>query len=113
MKFYGDTKPLYLKTDTSRVGLGAVLLQAGEGTTFQKDTVPDNTILCPIAFASKSLTGTQCRYSNIEREALGILYRLKKFHHYCFTREVYIITNRKPLVFMFKKDMAMLSQYIQ
>ena len=27
MKFYNDTKPLYLETDTSRVGLGAALLQ--------------------------------------------------------------------------------------
>ena len=66
MKFYDDTKPLYLETDTSGVGLGAALLQTQEGTTFQRDTVPDNTILHPIAFASKSLTGTECRCSNIE-----------------------------------------------
>ena len=50
-------KPLYLETDASRVGLGAALLQMHEGTTCQKDIAPDNTILCPIAFASKSLTG--------------------------------------------------------
>ena len=67
MKFYNDTNPLYLETDTSRVGLGAALLQIWEGSTCQKDTVPDNTILHPIAFASKSLTGTEHRYSNIER----------------------------------------------
>ena len=53
MKFYDDTKPLYLETDTSRVGLGATLLQTQDGTTCQKDMVPDNTILCPIVFASK------------------------------------------------------------
>ena len=53
-----DTKPLYLETDTSRVGLGAALLQTQDGTTCQKDTVPDNTILHPIAFANESLTGT-------------------------------------------------------
>ena len=77
MKFYDDTKPLYLETDISRVGLGAAILQTREGTTCQKDTVPDNTILHPIAFASKSLMGTECRYSNIEREALGITQGLK------------------------------------
>ena len=65
MKFYDDTKPLYLKTDASGVSLGAVLLQTQEGTTCQKDMVPDNTILHPIAFASKSLMGTECRHSNI------------------------------------------------
>ena len=73
MKFYNDTKPLYLETDAFRVGLGAAILQTQEGTTCQKDTMPDDTIMCPIAFASKSLTGAEHRYSNIEREALSIL----------------------------------------
>ena len=113
MKFHDDTKLLYLETDASGVGLGAALLQMHEGTTCQKDTVPDNTILHPITFASKSLTGTECRYSNVEREALGILHGLKKCHHYCFAREVHIITNHKPLVAIFKKDVATLSQCIQ
>ena len=112
MKFYDDTKPLYLETDASRVGLAAALLQTWEGTTCQKDMVTDNTILYPIAFASKSLTGLECRYSNIEREALGILHGLKKFHQYCFARGVHIINDPKPLVAIFKKDVAMLSQCI-
>ena len=66
MKFYDDTKLLYLETDASRVGLGVALLQLQEGILCWKDMVPDNTILCPTAFASKSLTGAECRYSNIE-----------------------------------------------
>ena len=73
MKFYGDTKPLYLETGASGVGLGAALLQTQEGTTCQKGTVLDNTILHTLAFPSKSLIGTECRYSDIERDALGIL----------------------------------------
>ena len=103
MKFYDDTKPLYLETDASGVGLGAALLQTWEGTTCQKDMVPDNTILHPIAFASKSLTGAEHRYSNIKREALDILHGLKKFHHYCFAKEVHIVTDHKPLIAIFKK----------
>ena len=78
MKFYDATKPLYLETDASRVGIGAALLQTQEGTKCQKDTVPDNIILHPIAFSSKSLTGAEHRYTNIEREALGILQGLEK-----------------------------------
>ena len=58
MKFYDDTKPLYLETDASRVGLGVALLQMHEGTT----------------------------YSNIEREALGILHGLKKISSLLFCR---------------------------
>ena len=78
-----------------------------------RKTVPNITILHLFTFASKSLTGTGCRYSNIEREALGILHGLEKFHHYCFAREVHIITDHKPLVAILKKDVATLSQCIQ
>ena len=55
-EFYDDTKPLYLETDASRVSPGAALLQLHDNTMCHKDMVPDNTILHPIAFASKSLT---------------------------------------------------------
>ena len=113
MKLYDDTKLLYLKTDASRVGLGLALLQMLKETTCQKDITPDNTILHPITFASKRLTGAKHRYSNIESEALGILHGLEKFHHYCFAREVLIITNHNPLVAIFKKDVATLLQCIQ
>ena len=36
MKFYDDTVPLYLETDSSGVGLGTALLQIWEGATCQK-----------------------------------------------------------------------------
>ena len=57
--------------------------------------------------------GAEWRYSNIEHEALGILYDLEKFHHYCFSREVFVIMDHKPLLSMFRKDVATLSQCIQ
>ena len=113
MKFYDDTKPLYLETDASGIGLRAALLQFWDNTDCQKGMAPDNTILHPIAFASKSLTGAKQRYSNIKHEALGILHDLEKFHHYCFGREVLVITDHKPLVSTFKKDVATWSQHIQ
>ena len=93
MKFYDDTKLLYLETDASGIGLGAALLQTWEGTTCQIDMVPDNTILHLISFASKSLAGAEHRYSNIERETLGILHGLEMFHDHCFAREVHVITD--------------------
>ena len=52
-----------------------------------KDMVPNNTLLHPIAFASKSLTGAEHRYSNIEREALGILHGLEKVSSLLFCQE--------------------------
>ena len=113
MKFYNETKPLYLETDASGIGLGAALLQTRDSTTCPKGIVPDNTILRPITFASKSLTSAEYRYSNIEREALGILHCLEKFHHYCFPREVNVIKGHNSLVAIFKKGIATLSQQIQ
>ena len=113
MIFYDDNKLLYLETDASGIGLGAALLQLRDDTSCQTHMAPDNTILCPITFASKSLMGAEHRYSNIKCEALSILHGLEKFHHYCFGREVLMITDHKPLVSMFKKDVATLSQCIQ
>ena len=113
MKFYDEIQPLYLQTDMSRVGLGAALLQTRSGTRWPRDKVPDNSILRPIVFGNKNLSSVERRYSNIEREVLGIPHGLNKFHHYCFAREVSITTNHKPLVAIFKKDVAMLSQGIQ
>ena len=113
MKFYDNSKPLYLETDASGIGLGAALLQLHDNTVCQKGVAPQNIALHPIAFASKSLTGAEQRCGNMEQEALGILHGLEKFHHYCFGQEVLIITDHKPLIAMFKKDMATLSQHIQ
>ena len=38
MKFYDETKPLYLETDASGIGLGTTLLQTRDGMTWPKDT---------------------------------------------------------------------------
>ena len=84
MKFYDSSKPLYLETDASGIGLGAALLQIHDNTDCQMGVAPQNITLCPIAFASKSHIGAEQRYSNIECEVLGILHSLEKFNHYCF-----------------------------
>ena len=52
-------------------------------------------------------------YSNIEREALGILHMLVKLHHYCFVKDVYVITDHKPLAAMISKDVSILLQWLQ
>ena len=73
---------------------------------FPRDEAAEKCILRPIAFTSKSLSSTEKRYHNIEREGLDVPYGLEKFHHYCFMREVGIITDHKLLVALFKSDVA-------
>ena len=52
-------KPSHIERDVSGVGLGASLLQTRNGTSCPRDTAPDNTILWPTAFASKSLSSAE------------------------------------------------------
>ena len=108
MKFYDDTRPLYLETDAFGIGLGTALLQLRDNTNCPKETAPDNNMLHQIAFASESLTSAEQRYSNMKHKALGILQGQEKFYHYCFGREVLVITDHKLLVSIFKKDVATL-----
>ena len=54
----------------------------------------------------------QC-YSNIEYEALGILHGIDKPDHYCFAKEVYLITVQKTLLAIISKDVATLYQHLQ
>ena len=95
------------------VGLEAALLQTRDSMSCHRDEVPDSSIPRLTAFTSNNLTGEKKKYSNNEREILGILYGLEKFHHYCFGREVSIIMDHKPPVSIFKKDVTTSSQRLQ
>ena len=57
--------------------MATALLQTRDNMSYHQDEAPDNSILRPMAFTSKSLTGAERRYNTIEREALGMLYGLE------------------------------------
>ncbi|UYV83445.1 K02A2.6-like, partial [Cordylochernes scorpioides] len=83
---YDATLPLSLATDASQIGVGAVLSHVIEGQ--------EN----PIMFASRTLSGAERNYSQIEREALAIIYGVTKFHQFIYGRQFTLITDHKPLV---------------
>ncbi|KAG7297849.1 hypothetical protein JYU34_018592 [Plutella xylostella] len=87
---YDAARPLLLTCDASSYGLGAVLAQRGAGG---EERV--------IAYASRSLTSSECNYSQIHKEALAIIFAVKKFHQYLYGREFTLRTDHKPLVSMF------------
>ena len=68
---YDPTLPLGLACDASAVGIGAVIFH----------TLSDGSEK-PIAYASRTLSKSVANYSQIEREALGIIFGLTKFHQY-------------------------------
>ncbi|KAL7724906.1 hypothetical protein ACLKA6_020042 [Drosophila palustris] len=87
---FNENLPLILATDASSFGIGVVL----------SHTQPDGKKR-PIAFASKTLDVHQVRYSQIQKEALSIIFGVKKFHQYLYRRKFILITDHKPLVTIF------------
>ena len=89
LKYYDCTAEVTLQCDAREKGLGAVLLQNGQ----------------PVAFASKTLSPTERRYAQIEKECLAIVFACQRFSQYISRREkITVHSDHKPLQAIFKKS---------
>ncbi|UYV71889.1 K02A2.6-like, partial [Cordylochernes scorpioides] len=103
LAYYNLNSPTELITDASPIGLGAVLIQTQQ-----------NGIKRPIAYASRSLTDTEKRYSQIEKETLGCVWAIEHFNTYIWGRKFVLKTDHKPLIYMLNpKNGAVLPPRIQ
>ena len=59
-----------------------------------------------MCYASKALTDTEQRYSNIERQALGLVWGLERFHYFIYGKLYTIHTDHKPPEAIFKKKLS-------
>ncbi|KAK2718755.1 hypothetical protein QYM36_005929 [Artemia franciscana] len=86
--FDPEAKEIEVITDASHHGLGAQLTTDG----------------ATVAFASRSLSEAEQRYSQMEKEMLAITFSCKRFHQYLFGRTICVTTDHKPLESIFGKS---------
>ena len=94
LRYYDRNVPVTVQVDASLRGLGACLIQKHKG----EDQ--------PIAFASKSLTDAQTRYTNIERELLAIVFAYQHFSTYLLGRSFIAESDHKSLEMIAMKNLA-------
>lgn len=84
---YDPQLPLKLDCDASAYGVGAHVFPDG----LEK----------PIAHASRTLSKAEKGYSRIEKEALSLIFGVKKFYMYLYGRSFTMVTDHKPLLTIF------------
>ena len=63
----------------------------------------------PTEYASRTLSSAERNYSNLEREALALVFGLKKFHQYIYGGHFGLVTDHKPLEALFNEKKATLA----
>ena len=86
LAYFDQKKDIFLQVDASIQGLGAALMQKDQQGRLK-----------PGAYASKSLTDAEKRYSNIECELLAVVFGCSRFHHYLYGRKFVCHSDHKPL----------------
>ena len=86
-----------LQMDVSTKGLGACIIQKGK-------------VVC---YAFRALTKTEQNYQNLEREALGTIWGMEKFHYFLYGKDFTLETNQKPLISIYKKHIIDISPKVQ
>jgi len=87
---FDPKKDIVIQSDASKDGLGCCLMQ---------DKIP-------VAYASRSLSETEIRYGQIEKEFLSVVYACSKFRHFIYGRKIIAWTDHKPLVSIMNKNVS-------
>lgn len=85
MEFFDPNKEIVLAADASPYGLGCVLSHVVENQ--EK----------PVIFGSSTLNPAEQNYSQLHREALAIIFAVKKFEKYLYGKEFTIQTDHQSL----------------
>ncbi len=92
---YNPSLTLTLACDASPYGVGAVLSH-----------IMENGEERPVAFASRSLAPAERNYSQLDKEALAIVFGVKRFSQYLLGRKFEILSDHKPLMSLLSAEKA-------
>lgn len=84
---FDPAKPIIISCDASEYGVGAVLSHRVDGR--EK----------PVMFASTTLSEAERNYAQVEREALAIIFAVKRFHKFIYGRSFSLISDHQLLKF--------------
>jgi len=84
---FAPGRPTRVAADASSYGLGATLEQKNGDQPWR-----------PVCYASRTLSDTEKRYAQIEKEALASTWACEKFKQYLIGQDFTIQTDHKPLV---------------
>ena len=90
LALYDPEKDTMISSDASSFGLGAVLMQKQPSGEMR-----------PVAYASRSMTKTERRYAQIEKEALAITWALEHWAEFLIRMRFKVETDHKPLIPLF------------
>ena len=90
LALYNPERETIVSADASSFGLGAVIMQKQSSGGIR-----------PVAYASRSMTNTECRYAQIEKEALAITWALERWSDLVVGMKFTVETDHKPLVLLF------------
>lgn len=98
LAYFDFTQSIVIQTDASKDGMGCCISQNNH----------------PVAFASRSLTPTEQKYAQIEKEMLAIVFAVEKFSTFIYGhKDVVIWSDHKPLETIFKRDLQSIPVRLQ
>ena len=86
---YNPELPVVIATDASPYGIGAVMSHIIDG------------IERPVIFISSTLSKSEQNYAQLHKEALAIIFAIRKLHKYIYGRRFTLITDHQPLKTIF------------
>jgi hypothetical protein len=91
LTYYDPRLPVIVSADASQHGIGVTIShKLYDGRE------------CVVEHASRTLTAAEAAYSQIEKEALALVWAVKKFHRYLLGRPFNLRTDQKPLLAIFQ-----------